>query len=113
MTRFWMAPSDAVKLIDYAAALDQGQVIVPKMGALSIGEMAAIVAPGADMVEVGLRFPEKHDEDLVHPDEHATESDTHFFIGHGTAGHRYTSAIAPRVSRAQFLAMLREAETYG
>lgn len=113
MTRFWMAPSDAVKLICYAATLDQGQIVIPKMGALSIEAMAQIVAPGADTVEVGLRFPEKHHEDLVHPDEHATENDTHFFIGHGTPGHRYTSAIAPTLTAAQFLAMLEEAETYG
>lgn len=112
MTRFWMAPSDAVKLIEYAATLDQGQIIVPKMGALSIEAMAAIVAPGADTVEIGLRFPEKHHEDLVHLDEHATETATHFFIGHGTPGHRYTSALAPTLTTAQFTAMLVEAETY-
>jgi len=112
MTRFWMAPSDAVRLICYAATLDPGVIIVPKMGALSIERMAQIVAPGADTIEVGLRFPEKHHEDLVHLDEHATENETHFFIGHGTPGHRYTSQIAPALSDAQFLAMLDEAETY-
>lgn len=112
MTRFWMAPSDAVKLICSAATLNQGQIIVPKMGALSIAAMAQIVAPGAETVEVGLRFPEKHHEDLVHPDEHATEDDTHFFVGRGGPGHRYTSAIAPTLTAAQFQAMLAEAERY-
>lgn len=112
MTRFWMAPSDAVRLIEYAATLNQGQIIVPKMGALSIAAMAQIVAPGAETVEIGLRFPEKHHEDLVHPDEHATEGEMHFYIGHGEPGHRYTSAIAPTLSETAFLAMLSEAETY-
>lgn len=113
MTRFWMAPSDAVKLIEHAATLDRGRIIIPKMGALSIEAMAAMVAPGAETVEVGLRFPEKHHEDLVHQDEHAAETATHFYIGPGgTPGHRYTSQIAPPLRADQFLAMLREAEGY-
>lgn len=112
MTRFWMAPSDAVKLIEYAAMLDHGLVAVPKMRALSIGEMAAIVAPGADQTTIGLRFAEKHHEDLVAADEFATETPTHYLIGKGTPGHRYTSEIAPRLSREQFLAMLDEAESH-
>ena len=110
MTRFWMAPSDAVRLIEYAATLDHGVVAVPKMGALSIGEMADMVAPGADTNEVGLRFAEKHHEDLVALDELCTETPTHYLIGRGKPGCRYTSEIAPRLTRAQFLAMLSEAE---
>lgn len=112
MTRFWMAPSDAVALICYAATLDQGVIIVPKMEALSLERMAQIVAPGADQVELGLRFAEKQHEDLVHPDEHVTETEMHFFIGRGTPGHRYTSAIAPSLTDVRFLAMLEEATTY-
>lgn len=112
MTRFWMAPSDAVKLIGYAATLDRGLVAVPKMGALSIGEMAAIVAPGADQVTIGLRFAEKHHEDLVAPDEFVTETPTHYLIGRGKPGYKYTSEIAPRLTRDQFLAMLEEAESH-
>lgn len=110
MTRFWMAPSDAVRLIQYAATLDHGVVAVPKMGGLSIGEMAQIVAPGADTVEVGLRFAEKHHEDLVALDELVTETPTHYLIGRGSPGYRYTSEIAQRLSPAEFLAMLSEAE---
>lgn len=110
MTRFWMAPSDAVRLIEYAATLEHGIIAVPKMGALSIGEMAAIVAPHADVVEVGLRFAEKHHEDLVALDELCTETPTHYLLGRGRPGCRYTSEIAPRLTRDQFLTMLREAE---
>jgi len=109
MTRFWMAPSDAVRLIEYAATLDHGTIAVPKMGALSIGEMARVVAPDADTVEVGLRFAEKHHEDLVALDELVTETPTHYLIGRGKPGYRYTSEIAPKLTPAQFLAMLEEA----
>lgn len=112
MTRFWMAPSDAVKLLVDAAYLPPGAVLVPKMGALSIGEMAAMIAPKATQQIVGLRSIEKAHEDLVHEDELASETLTHFRLGFGEAGHRYTSAEAPRLTRDQFLAMLSEAESY-
>lgn len=112
MTRFWMAPSDAVALIVYAATLEHGLVAIPKMGGLSIGEMAAIVAPGADTIEVGLRFAEKHHEDLVALDEPVTETPTHYLVGKGEPGKRYTSEIAPRLCADQFRAMLTEAEAY-
>jgi len=112
MTRFWMAPSDAVKLIEYAATLDHGLIAVPKMGSLSIAEMADIVAPGAEMVTMGLRFAEKHHEDLVAPDEFATETATHYLIGKGDPGKRFTSYMTHRLAPAAFRSMLAEAETY-
>lgn len=112
MTRFWMAPSDAVALIGYAATLDHGLIAVPKMGALSLGEMAAIAAPGVKLQHVGLRFAEKLHEDLVAADEPVTETETHFLIGQGAPGTRYTSADAPRLSKAAFLRMVEEAEMY-
>lgn len=114
MTRFWMAPSDAVALICYAATLDHGTIAIPKMGGLSIGEMAEIVAPGAAQEIIGLRFAEKHHEDLVALDERATETATHYLLSPiGTPGTRYTSDIAPKLGRAAFLEMLDEAATYG
>lgn len=112
MTRFWMAPSDAVQLLIDASYLAPGSFLVPKMAALSIGDLAAIVAPGARLETVGLRSIEKAHEDLVHPDEKAIETLTHYRLGYGEAGHSYTSADAPRLTEAQFLAMLQEAESY-
>jgi UDP-N-acetylglucosamine 4,6-dehydratase len=112
MTRFWMAPSDAVKLIEYAATLDHGLIAVPKMGSLSIAEMAQIVAPGAELVTTGLRFAEKKHEDLVAPDEFATETATHYLIGKGNPGTRFTSYTAHRLAPAAFRSMLHEAEAY-
>ncbi len=112
MTRFWMAPSAAVQLLVDAAYLAPGSFLVPKMGALSIGDMARMVAPGARMETVGLRSIEKRHEDLVHADEQASETPTHYQLGFGETGHRYTSADAPRLTADQFLAMLDEAESY-
>jgi UDP-N-acetylglucosamine 4,6-dehydratase len=112
MTRFWMAPSAAVQLIAYAATLCHSTIAVPKMGALSIGEMASIVAPGAEQQIIGLRFAEKIHEDLVATHERATETPTHYLLGQGHGGYRYTSEIAPRLNCNQFLAMLEEVEHY-
>lgn len=112
MTRFWMAPSDAVTLIQYAATLDHGLIAVPKMGSLSIAEMADIVAPGAPLVTTGLRFAEKKHEDLVAMDEFVTETATHYLIGKGDPGARFTSYTTRRLAPAVFRSMLAEAETY-
>lgn len=113
-TRFWMAPSDAVRAVVAAAALGDGETYVPCMGALPLVEMADIIAPGSDTVEVGLRGVEKIHEDLIHEDEEAIEVEEgdYFIVGSGHKGTRYTSDIAPRLPRERFLAMLEETESY-
>jgi hypothetical protein len=74
--------------------------------------MADIVAPGAELVTMGLRFAEKKHEDLVAVDEFATETATHYLIGKGNPGTRFTSYTAHRLAPSAFRAMLHEAETY-
>lgn len=111
MTRFWMAPSAAVDLIVRATSDPSGMIRVPKMSSLSIAELAAIVCPNAEQQVIGLRSAEKIHEDLVHDDEAAIETRTHYLIGPGGAiGYRYTSSEAPRLSAEAFAAMLDEAE---
>ena len=111
MTRFWMSPTEAVKLIEVAA---EGQVAggfwVPKMGALSIDELARIVCPGAETVETGLRSVEKLHEDLLSDDEPCMLTPTHMLIGQGPTGARYSSATCPRLTADAFRAMLADAE---
>lgn len=117
-TRFWMAPSAAVRLIvDATQTYYPGVIIVPRMGALSLVEMAGIIAPGAEFTETGLRSLEKIHEDLIHTDELVQENTVdagQFWVRQpgGTLGHVYTSDHAPRLTRDQFLAMLSEAESY-
>lgn len=112
MTRFWMAESDAVNLIQQAAGALPGTIIVPKMRSLSLRELAHIVAPGAELRTTGLRSVEKRHEDLVHTDESAADGGDVFIIGHpdGEVGQSYTSYDAPRLVPAAFRAMLAEAE---
>lgn len=111
-TRFWMAPSDAVKLIVDAAYLPPGAILVPKMGALSLAALAEIVAPGATLQRIGWRSIEKQHEDLIHADEIASETLTHYRIGFGERGCEYRSLDAPPIAPEHFLAMLDEAESY-
>jgi UDP-N-acetylglucosamine 4,6-dehydratase/5-epimerase len=111
MTRFWMTERDAVRIIQQAYVIVDRAIVVPKMGALGVEEMAQIVIPGCDMVETGLRSTEKLHEDLVHPFEAVKDKGAGYLLMEGgTTGHTYTSEIAPRLSQAQFLAMLAEAD---
>lgn len=109
-TRFWMAESDAVELIELAADNPHGTILVPKMKKLTLPQMAQMVVPGASMVEIGFRSVEKLHEDLVHTDEEATELRHHFLIGKGSLGYSYTSEVAPDLTAQEFLSMLSEAE---
>lgn len=111
-TRFWMTERDAVRMVRWATMCAAGEIAVPAMSALNIADMAQIIAPGCDTTEMGLRACEKLHEDLIHPDEVAAQTLMgDFVVGRGKAtGHRYTSEIAPRLTKEQFLAMLREAD---
>jgi len=107
MTRFWMSERDAVATIEVAARAPAGHIYIPKMGALRIEDMAAYIAPGCDLVETGLRSTEKLHEDLVHPFETATKGTAFYYLhAGGETGHCYTSEIAPKLTRDQFLGML-------
>ncbi len=113
-TRFWMAESDAVALIQQAAGAIAGTITVPKMRSLTLIELASIVAPGADVVETGFRSVEKRHEDLVSEDEASADAGDVFIIGHpnGSTGNWYTSYESPRLMPAAFRAMLAEAENH-
>jgi UDP-N-acetylglucosamine 4,6-dehydratase/5-epimerase len=111
MTRFWMSPTDAVRLIQRAAAAEPGTITIPKMGAMTITDLAETIVPGARLAETGLRSTEKLHEDLVHESEAATEELGGYTLSAaGTLGHRYTSLDCPRLTPDAFRAMLRDAE---
>jgi len=113
-TRFWMAESDAVNIIQQAAIALPHTVTVPKMRSLTLAELAHIVAPQADVVETGFRSIEKLHEDLVSSDEVSADAGDVFILNHphGTTGNRYASYDAPRLTPSAFRAMLAEAEAH-
>ena len=107
MTRFWITPDDAVDWIISAYDLLPSTVYIPKMKALSLVDMAGIVAPGAEIQEIGLRSMERLHEYLVSPDETATEHDDHYLINEmGTMGHVYRSNTAVQYTSHEFRLLL-------
>lgn len=112
MTRFWMTERDAVGVIEHAATEAHAAIVVPKMGSLSLREMAQIVVPGAALHVIGLRSCEKRHEQLVGGDERAVEHPGAFILtpGAGT-GQVYNSYIAKRIAPEAFLRMLAESES--
>lgn len=118
MTRFWMAPSEAVQLIEKADRDVHRAVLIPKMSALSIPSLAEIICPGARFTEIGLRSTEKLHEDLVHSCEAGVESETFYTLIEGRSywaqmpsiGHSYRSEDCPRLAKDGFLSMIAEAE---
>lgn len=112
MTRFWMGKTGAVTLIDRALSMGAGTISVPKMGALSIREMANIIAPEAEKLDMGLRSCEKQHEDLIHPDEAAGDDGLMYYTIHPDRPPgrlAYTSDTARTLTSVEFLAMLEEA----
>lgn len=110
-TRFFMDESKAVDLIESSVERPAGTILVPKMGKLNIVDLARLVAPGAPIVEIGLRSCEKLHEDLVHTDEEAMDIGGYYLIGRGGTGHQYTSEIAPDLNPSEFLQWVHEAES--
>lgn len=111
MTRFWMSPTDAVKLIEFASDADHASIVVPKMAAMRIVDMAETVCPGAKIAETGLRSTEKIHEDLVHTAEPADETPHHIWLNATYAlGTSYTSLNCTRLTPDAFRAMLKDAE---
>jgi UDP-N-acetylglucosamine 4,6-dehydratase len=110
-TRFWMSVDDAVELIIFAQDFGQGVILVPKMEALKISEMANIIAPNAELVETGWRSVEKMHEDLVCRDERVIDLGHHFCIHPSYDGiTSYNSKSADRISPSRFLDMLEIAK---
>lgn len=111
-TRFWMSESRAVQTVMDSLDKPSGSILIPKLGSLSLRDMAQIVVPDTKMEEIGWRSTEKKHEWLVHPDECAEDLGDYFLEGRGLAGQTYTSLNAPRLSKEEFLSMLAEAEVH-
>lgn len=111
-TRFWMSEEMAVELIEMALEQPAGTILIPKMAKLNLADMARLVAPGGQLVEVGMRSCEKLHEDLVHTDEIALDLGGRFLIGRGFTGLCYTSQSAPTLEGATFLGWVADAESH-
>jgi UDP-N-acetylglucosamine 4,6-dehydratase len=83
MTRFWLTLDQGVRfVIDCIERMHGGEVFVPKIPSMSIRDLAAAIAPGCEIEEIGIRPGEKLHEVLISEDEarQAIELDDSFVI---------------------------------
>ena len=119
MTRFWLSPQQAVNLVILALQIPSGDILIPKMPALSIGKLAEYTvtneAIGFHPIEIiPLRPGEKVHEELltIEETEYATESDDFFFLRPTTSEKvekppkPYSSDIAPELTREELMELL-------
>lgn len=70
MTRFWISIESAVKfVIDSLEMMTGGELYVPKIPSMKIIDLAHAVAPGAELVEIGMRPGEKLHEEMISADD--------------------------------------------
>lgn len=113
MTRFWMSPTDAVRLVLFRIQVkDYPGILVPKMKALSVVDMVHDLFPGAQTVVSGLRSTEKLHEDLVLPNETCQDMGLFYYLLRGREGElgtSYSSETAPKLAPEEIRSMLDDA----
>lgn len=116
MTRFWMSPFDAIKLIEKSMLYGTSVIAVPAMSALSITDMAHMLHPNVELELCGLRSNEKLSEDLLHPYEPVMQDEARnvFLICTNSqprwkTGWSYSSDVAPKLSTGALHKMIADA----
>ena len=70
MTRFFITLPQAVRFVtDSFETMQGGELYVPRIPSMKITDLAQAVAPGAEMVEIGLRPGEKLHEEMISAEE--------------------------------------------
>jgi UDP-N-acetylglucosamine 4,6-dehydratase/5-epimerase len=83
MTRFWLTLEQGVRfVIGCTERMRGGEVFVPKIPSMKVVDLAEALAPGAEVVSIGIRPGEKVHEVLVseHEARHALELDDMYVI---------------------------------
>lgn len=120
MTRFWLSPAQAVDWVLNALDVESGNILIPKMPALSIGKLAQYVLPDSydpeDIQIIPLRPGEKLHECLLTKDEAriAFGHSDHFILPPTTSGKMpyhlvesaYTSDMAPELTKDELMELL-------
>ena len=69
-TRFFITLDQAVEMVVGTFDLMQGgELLVPRIRSMKIVDLAQAIAPGADLVDIGLRPGEKLHEEMISPEE--------------------------------------------
>ena len=70
MTRFLIGIDEAVKFVlDSLEVMSGGELYVPKIPSMKIVDLAQAIAPGAKMIEIGMRPGEKLHEEMISQDD--------------------------------------------
>lgn len=119
MTRFWLSPAQAAKLVELSMGCKSGEILIPKAKSLSIGELFdySIGETRTQMVHIPLRPGEKMHETLlsIEETEFATEYETGFILRPTTTERNdpgmvilpYDSHMAARLTRDELLDLLK------
>jgi len=66
MTRFWITLPRAVRfVIDSFADMRGGELYVPRIPSMKVVDLAEAIAPGSELVEIGIRPGEKLHEEMI------------------------------------------------
>jgi UDP-N-acetylglucosamine 4,6-dehydratase/5-epimerase len=66
MTRFWITLPQAVQfVVDSFESMDGGELYVPRIPSMRVVDLAEAIAPGAPIVEIGIRPGEKLHEEMI------------------------------------------------
>lgn len=69
-TRFFITLDQAVQMVSDTFDLMQGgELLVPRIPSMKVTDLAHAIAPGAELVDVGLRPGEKLHEEMISPEE--------------------------------------------
>lgn len=69
-SRFFITLPDAVQMVtDTFELMSGGELLVPRIPSMKVTDLAQAIAPGAEMVDVGLRPGEKLHEEMISPEE--------------------------------------------
>ena len=70
MTRFWITLPQAVNfVIESFEVMDGGELYVPRIPSMRVTDLAEAIAPGAELIEIGMRPGEKLHEEMISPDD--------------------------------------------
>ena len=103
MTRFWLTLNQAVDLILLALAEPEGgTIVVPKAPAMRVVDVARIVAPHAELVDIGIRPGEKVHESLIQSSEayHTDDCGSFFRVYPATSQRKGT--MLPETGKEQY-----------
>jgi UDP-N-acetylglucosamine 4,6-dehydratase len=66
MTRFWITLPQAINfVIESFADMNGGELYVPRIPSMKVTDLAEAIAPGAPLVEIGIRPGEKLHEEMI------------------------------------------------